>query len=132
MSERRTRRRLITKRNKRVFQLYRRYKHIAKFVRSQYKVNIEFYSHAFDVSVDIDKFLKLRDEACKIYNIVYVWEYRRFVKYVKGGNTYYYTPMMKKERHKSLRKYRQHPLSYYEQIYEDERSLGNQTIDLHR
>ena len=74
---------------------------------------------SFKKSVDeIDEFQKLRDEGERISDTIYNKEYKRCVKYVKGGGTYFYTPMMKKERRKALRKFRQNPLGYYQKIYE--------------
>ena len=88
---------------------------------------------SFNKSVDeIDEFLKLRDEGERISDTIYNREYKRCVKYVKGGRcvkyvkgggTYFYTPMMKKERRKALRKFRLNPLGYYQKIYEDDQDF---------
>lgn len=69
---------------------------------------------------DIDYFLQLRDEALRIERLIYNKEYKRFVKYVKGGNTFFYTPMKKKERRKALRKSKQIPIEHFVQLYEDD------------
>ena len=112
--------RLIDKRNKRIYQLYHRYKAIDKELRKKYQMNLNGYL-SFNKSVDeIDEFLKLRDEGEKLFDIIYNKEYKRCVKYVKGGGTFFYTPMMKKERRKALRKFRLNPLGYYLKIYEDD------------
>jgi hypothetical protein len=78
------------------------------------------YSHK-DIE-NIDDFLRLRDEAHKIDIILYRKEYNRCVKYVKGGGTFFYTPMKKKERRKALRKFRQYQLGYYPMMYEESRT----------
>ena len=72
---------------------------------------------------DIENFLKLRDEAIRIKHIIYNKEYKRFVKYVNGGNTYSFTPMKKKERKKSLRKLRRLPIGHFLMIYEEDKDL---------
>ena len=77
-------------------------------------------TYSFDGSTeDLDDFLRLRNEANKIKSILYGKEYNRCVKYVKGGGTFFYTPMKKKERRKALRKFRQLPLGYYLATYEE-------------
>jgi len=115
--------RLIDKRNKRIYQLYHRYIAIDKELRKKYQMNLNGYL-SFNKSVDeIDEFLKLRDEGERISDTIYNKEYKRCVKYVKGGGTYFYTPMMKKERRKALRKFRLNPLGYYLKIYEDDQDF---------
>jgi hypothetical protein len=115
--------RLIDKRNKRIYQLYHRYIAIDKELRKKYQMNLNGYL-SFNKSVDeIDEFLKLRDEGERISDTIYNKEYKRCVKYVKGGGTYFYTPMMKKERRKALRKFRLNPLGYYQKIYEDDQDF---------
>lgn len=123
MNMRGRRSRLIDKRNKRIYQLYHRYIAIDKELRKKYQMNLNGYL-SFKKSVDeIDEFLKLRDEGERISDTVYNKEYKRCVKYVKGGGTYFYTPMMKKERRKALRKFRLNPLGYYLKIYEDDQDF---------
>lgn len=120
MNMRGRRSRLIDKRNKRIYQLYHRYIAIEKELRKKYKMSLNGYL-SFSKSVDeIDEFLKLRDEGERISDTIYNKEYKRCVKYVKGGGTYFYTPMIKKERRKALRKFRLNPLGYYLKIYEDD------------
>jgi hypothetical protein len=115
--------RLIDKRNKRIYRLYHRYRAIDKELRKKYQMNLNGYL-SFNKSVDeIDEFLKLRDEGERISDTIYNKEYKRCVKYVKGGGTYFYTPMMKKERRKALRKFRLNPLGYYLKIYEDDQDF---------
>jgi hypothetical protein len=119
MNMRRTRSRLIDKRNKRIYQLYHRYIAIDKELWKKYHVHI-IGLLPFNKSEDeIDDFLRLRDEGEILFDKIYHKEYKRCVKYVKGGGTYFYTPMMKKERRKALRKFRLYPLGYYLKIYED-------------
>ena len=114
---------MIDKRNKRIYQLYHRYIAIDKELRKKYQMNLNGYL-SFSKSVDeIDEFLKLRDEGERISDTIYNKEYKRCVKYVKGGGTYFYTPMMKKERRKALRKFRLNPLGYYLKIYEDDQEF---------
>ena len=121
MNMRKRRSRLIDKSNKRIYQLYRRYWAINKELKKNYQVSLNGLSLSFNKSVDeIDDFLKLRDEGEILFETIYRKEYKRCVKYVKGGGTYYYTPMMKKERRKALRKFRLNPLGYYQKIYEEE------------
>ena len=123
MNMRGKRSRLIDKRNKRIYQLYHRYIAIEKELRKKYKMSLNGYL-SFSKSVDeIDEFLKLRDEGERISDTIYNKEYKRCVKYVKGGGTYFYTPMMKKERRKALRKFRLNPLGYYLKIYEDDQEF---------
>ena len=120
MNMRRRRSRLIDKRNKRIYQLYRRYSAIDKELWKKYHVHI-IGLLPFNKSEDeIDDFLKLRDEGVKLFDTIYNKEYKRCVKYVKGGGTYFYTPMIKKERRKALRKFQLNPLGYYLKIYEDD------------
>ena len=115
--------RLIDKRNKRIYQLYHRYRAIAKELRKKYQMNLNGYL-SFNKSVDeLDEYLKLRNEGERISDTIYNKEYKRCVKYVKGGGTYFYTPMMKKERRKALRKFRMNPLEYYLKIYEDDQDF---------
>ena len=79
---------------------------------------------SFNKSVDeLDEYLKLRDEGERISETLYNKEYKRCVKYVKGGGTFYYTPMKKKERRKALRKIRQQPIGYFLKIYEDDQDF---------
>jgi hypothetical protein len=123
MNMRRRRSRLIDKRNKRIYQLYHRYRAIAKELRKKYQMNLNGYL-SFNKSVDeLDEYLKLRNEGERISDTIYNKEYKRCVKYVKGGGTYFYTPMMKKERRKALRKFRLNPLGYYLKIYEDDQDF---------
>lgn len=123
MNMRRTRSRLIDKRNKRIYQLYHRYIAIDKELWKKYHVHI-IGLLPFNKSEDeIDDFLKLRDEGERICVTIYDKEYKRCVKYVKGGGTFFYTPMMKKERRKALRKFRLNPLGYYLRIYEDDQDF---------
>jgi len=121
MNMRRTRSRLIDRRNKRIYQLYHRFRAINKELNQKYQVSLNSLSLSFRTSVDdIDGFLALRDEGERISETIYNKEYKRCVKYVKGGGTYFYTPMMKKERRKALRKFRLLPLGYYQKIFEDD------------
>ena len=121
MNMRGRRSRLIDQRNKRIYQLYHRYRAINKELRMKYQVSLNGLSLSFSQSEDeIDDFLKLRDEGEKLFDTIYHKEYKRCVKYVKGGGTFFYTPMMKKERRKALRKFRLNPLGYYLKIYEDD------------
>ena len=113
--------RLIDQRNKRIYQLYRRFWAINKELRKKYQVSLNGLSLSFNQSEDeIDDFLKLRDEGEKLFDTIYHKEYKRCVKYVKGGGTFFYTPMKKKARRKALRKFRLNPLGYYLKIYEDD------------
>lgn len=124
MNMRRRRSRLIDKRNKRIYQLYRRFWAINKELRKKYQVSLNGLSLSFNQSEDeIDDFLKLRDEGEKLFDTIYHKEYKRCVKYVKGGGTFFYTPMKKKARRKALRKFRLNPLGYYLKIYEDDREF---------
>jgi hypothetical protein len=118
MRERRSR--LIDKRNKRIYQLYHRYIAIDKELWKKYHVHLNGLLPFNKSAEEIDEFLKLRDEGKRISVTIYDKEYKRCVKYVKGGGTYFYTPMMKKERRKALRKFRLLPLGYYQKIYEDD------------
>lgn len=121
MNMRGRRSRLIDKRNKRIYQLYHRYISINKELWKKYHVHLNGLL-SFNRSVDeIDEFLKLRDEGERISDTNK--EYKRCVKYVKGGGTYFYTPMMKKERRKALRKFRLNPPGYYLKIYEDDQEF---------
>ena len=105
MNMRGRRSRLIDKRNKRIYQLYRRFWAINKELRKKYQVSLNGLSLSFNQSEDeIDDFLKLRDEGEKLFYTIYHKEYKRCVKYVKGGGTFFYTPMKKKARRKA-----QHP-----------------------
>ena len=114
---------MIDKRNKRIYRLYHRYRAIDKELRKKYQMNLNGYL-SFNKSVDeIDEFLKLRDEGERISDTIYHKEYKRCVKYVKGGGTFFYTPMKKKARRKALRKFRLNPLGYYQKIYEDDREF---------
>ena len=124
MNMRRSRSRLIDQRNKQIYQLYRRFWAINKELRKKYQVSLNGLSLSFNQSEDeIDDFLKLRDEGEKLFYTIYHKEYKRCVKYVKGGGTFFYTPMMKKERRKALRKFRLNPLGYYLKIYEDDQDF---------
>ena len=120
MNMRRSRSRLIDKRNKRIYQLYRRFWAINKELRKKYQVSLNGLSLSFNKSEDeLDEFLKLRDEGVKLFDTIYYKEYKRCVKYVKGGGTFFYTPMKRKAR----RKFRLNPLGYYQKIYEDDREF---------
>ena len=122
MRERRSR--LIDRRNKRIYQLYHRFWAINKELNQKYQVSLNSLSLSFKTSVeDIDGFLALRDEGERISETIYNKEYKRCVKYVKGGGTYFYTPMKKKARRKALRKFRLNPLGYYLKIYEDDQDF---------
>ena len=123
--DRKRRSRIIEKRDKRLFRLYRRYWKIDKEMQKKYHLSpvCLVYSHKESIE-DIDDFLRLRDEAYKIDIILYEKEYNRCVKYVKGGSTFFYTPMKKKERRKTLRKFRQLQLGYYLAMYEESRVSG--------
>ena len=123
MNMRRRRSRLIDQRNKRIYQLYHRYIAIDKELRKKYQVSLNSLFSLNKSVDDIDGFLKLRDEGERICVTIYDKEYKRCVKYVKGGGTYFYTPMMKKERRKALRKFRLNPLGYYQKIYEDDQEF---------
>ena len=113
--------RLIDQRNKRIYQLYRRFWAINKELRKKYQVSLNGLSLSFNQSEDeIDGFLKLRDEGERLLGTIYNKEKKRCVKYVKGGGTFFYTPMKKKARRKALRKFRLNPLGYYLKIYEDD------------
>ena len=120
MNMRGRRSRLIDKRNKRIYQLYHRLQAINKELRKKYQVSLNSLFSLNKSVDDIDGFLKLRDEGNRISETVYHKEYKRCVKYVKGGGTFFYTPMMKKERRKALRKFQLNPLGYYLKIYEDD------------
>ena len=120
MNMRRRRSRLIDQRNKRIYQLYHRYIAIDKELRKKYQVSLNSLFSLNKSVDDIDGFLKLRDEGNRISETVYHKEYKRCVKYVKGGGTFFYTPMKKKARRKALRKFRLNPLGYYLKIYEDD------------
>ena len=120
MNMRRRRSRLIDKRNKRIYQLYHRYIAIDKKLWKKYHAHIIGLLSYNESEDEIDDFLKLRDEGVKLFDIIYNKGYKRCVKYVKGGGTFFYTPMMKKERRKALRKFRLNPLGYYLKIYEDD------------
>ncbi len=120
MNMRERRSRLIDKRNKRIYQLYHRYIAIDKELWKKYHVHLNGLLPFNKSAEEIDEFLKLRDEGKRISVTIYDKEYKRCVKYVKGGGTYFYTPMMKKERRKALRKFRLLPLGYYQKIYEDD------------
>ena len=122
MNMRRRRSRLIDKRNKRIYQLYHRYRAIDKELWKKFHVHLNSYLSLKNID-EIDEFLKLRDEGERISVTIYDKEYKRCVKYVKGGGTYFYTPMMKKERRKALRKFRLNPLGYYLKIYEDDQDF---------
>lgn len=109
--------------DKRIFRLYRRYKEIEKELKKQYPVHFFPYPIGYSFKVPIDNlshFLLLRDEAMRIERILYNKEYKRYVKYVRGGNTFFYTPMKKKERRKAQRKFRHLPIGYFQQVYEEE------------
>ena len=120
MNMRGRRSRLIDKRNKRIYQLYHRYIAIDKELWKKYHVHIIGLLPFNQSEDEIDDFLKLRDEGEILFDKIYHKEYKRCVKYVKGGGTYFYTPMMKKERRKALRKFRLLPLGYYQKIFEDD------------
>lgn len=112
--------------DKRIFRLYRRQKEIKRELTKKYPVHFSFFPHWYTFKGpfdNIDYFLELRGEALRIYNILYKEEHRRYIKYVKGGNTYFYTPMKKKERRKALRKFRLLPIGYYQKVYEDDYDL---------
>lgn len=83
-------------------------------------MNLNGYLSFYKSVDEIDEFLKLRDEGVQLFDTIYNKEYKRCVKYVKGGGTFFYTPMMKKARRKALRKFRLNPLGYYLKIYEDD------------
>ena len=106
-----------------IFRLYRRYKEIEKELKKQYPVH--FFpcpiGYSFKAPIDnLSQFLQLRDEAMRIERIIYNNEYKRYVKYVKGGNTFFYAPMKKKEKRKSQRKFRHLPIAYFQQLYKDD------------
>ena len=115
--------RLIDKRNKRIYQLCRRYSAIDKELWKKFHVHLIGLLPFNKSEEEIDNFLKLRDEGERLFETIYRKEYKRCVKYVKGGGTYFYTPMMKKERRKALRKFRLNPLGYYLKIYEDDQDF---------
>ena len=109
--------------DKRIFSLYRRYKEIEKELKKQYPVHFFPYPIGYSFKAPIDNlsnFLQLRDEAMRIERIIYNKEYKRYVKYVRGGNTFFYTPMKKKEKRKAQRKFRHLPIGYFQQVYEEE------------
>ncbi len=109
--------------NKRIFRLHRRQMEIKRELTKKFPVHFSLFPlwYSFNGPVgDIDYFLQLRDEALRIERLIYNKEYKRFVKYVKGGNTFFYTPMKKKERRKELRKSKQLPIEHFVQLYEDD------------
>ena len=61
MNMRRTRSRLIDKRNKRIYQLYHRYRAINKELWKKFHVHLNSYLSLKNID-EIDEFLKLRDE----------------------------------------------------------------------
>ena len=112
--------------NKRIFRLYRRYVEIERELENTFPVH--FYAfpkwYTFQKHIDdMDYFLKLRDEAISIKYIIHKKEYKRFVKYVNGGNTYSFTPLKKKERKKSLRKLSRLSIGHFLMIYEEDKDL---------
>ena len=119
--DRKRRRRIIEKRDKKLFRLNRLYWQIDKEMQNKYHLSLMGLTYSFNGSIeDIDDFLRLRNEARRIKNILYGKEHNRCVKYVKGGGTFLYTPMKKKERRKALRKFRQLQLGYYLAIMYEE------------
>ena len=113
----------IEAKDKCIFRLYRRYSEIKRELTKKFPVHFSSFPlwYSFNGPVgDIDYFLQLRDEALRIEHLMYNKEYKRYVKYVKGGNTYFYTPIKKKERRKMLRKSKQLSIEHFVQIYEDE------------
>ena len=109
--------------NKRIFRLHRRQKEIKRELTKKFPVHFSLFPlwYSFNGPVgDIDYFLQLRDEALRIERLIYNKEYKRYVKYVKGGNTYFYSPIKKKERRKALRKSKQIPIEHFVQLYEDD------------
>lgn len=109
--------------DKRIFRLYRRYREIKQELTKKYPVHFSLFPLWYSLNGpvgDIDYFLQLRDEALRIEYLIHNKEYKRYVKYVRGGNTYFYTPIKKKERRKMLRKSKQLPIEHFVQIYEDE------------
>lgn len=122
--DRKRRSRIIEKRDKKLFRLYRRYCQIDKEMRKRYYLSPVCLTYSHKAIENIDDFLRLRDEAHKIDIILYRKEYNRCVKYVKGGGTFFYTPMKKKERRKALRKFRLLQLGHYLAIYEESKVLG--------
>lgn len=89
MNMRGRRNRLIDKRNKRLYQLYHRYISIDKELWKKYHVHINGLLPFNDSVDEIDEFLKLRNERERISDTIYNKEYKRCVKYVKGGGTYF-------------------------------------------
>ena len=124
LMDRKRRSQIIERRDKRLFRLYRRYGQIDKEMRKKYRLSPVCLTYSHKDIENIDDFLRLRDEAHKIDTIIYGKEYNRCVKYVKGGRTFFYTPMKKKDRRKALRKFRLLQLGYYLAIYEESKVLG--------
>ncbi len=116
-------RKLKEQRIKRINRLYTRFQDIKIELKKKYHTHfvasIKECSLKSDID-DIEGFLLLLNEATKLNDIILCWDYKRYLKYAKGEAIYFYTPKKKKERRKSLRKIRNRPLSYYEQIYEEE------------
>ena len=122
--ERKRRSRIIEKRDKRLFRLHRRYCQIDKEMRKKYHLSPVCLTYSHKDIENIDDFLRLRDEAQKIDIIIYRKEYNRCVKYVKGGGTFFDTPMKKKERRKALRKFRLLQLGSFLAMYEESKVSG--------
>ncbi len=123
--DRRRRSIYIEKKDKRLYRLYKRYWEVNAELKERYNVSLLSIVYSFSEPVkDINGFLLLRDEAKYIDRILYGKEHHRYVKYVKGGGTFFHIPMIKKERRKYLRKFRLKQLSYYIQTYEEETSWG--------
>ena len=73
MNMRDRRSRLIDMRNKRIYQFYHRLRRIRKEVRKKYHADLFCYAYYKpDENMDMDEFLKLRDEANKLFNIIYI------------------------------------------------------------
>ncbi len=123
LMDRRRRSLHIEKKDKRLYRLYRRYWEVNAELKEKYNISLLSFIYSFSEPVeDINGFLHLRDEAKGIDRILYGREHHRYIKYVKGGGTFFYIPMLKKERRKSLRKFRLKQLAHYIQIYEEEKS----------
>ena len=120
MSKKAQRSKQIERSCKKLYLEERKSKEITREMRKMSQGASPYYYRGMKQIDDIQYFLELRNEAERIYSN-YIRHRGKWIEYVKGGGTFFYTPMKKKERRKALRKHRLFPLSYYMQIQEEDK-----------
>ncbi len=116
---------LKEEKNKHINRLYARYQAGKVELEKKYHVRFAYpRGGCLKSSIDdIEGCLILLNEVTKLHDSIFRKGYNQYLKYVKGGGRYFKTCIKKKERRRALPKFRNLPISYYQQIYKEELSF---------